>query len=78
MSRCDHSGGNITPYGEVCLDCGRYIHEKDYEKSLHKDVDRLLEEARNRRLANLEEQKLELEKSSRYDLNNDGDPGNKK
>lgn len=38
--RCDHSGGNIQQFTEVCLDCGHNIYETDeeYIRSLETDI----------------------------------------
>jgi len=63
MSRCKHTG-NVQQFTEICMDCGHNIYETDaeYEASLRKDIGHLQDQARERRIDDLEKIKTDLEK----------------
>lgn len=75
--RCDHKGGNIQQFTEVCLDCGHSIYETEdeYEKSLKRDISYLRKELQQEKISELEELKDKLQAELDKKRNKDEDSG---
>ena len=73
--RCDHRGGNIQQFTEICLDCGHNIYETDdeYEKSLRQDIAYLRKELQQEKISDLEELKDKLQAELDKKRNKDED-----